>query len=284
MPQVAVVTDSACDLPEETRLEHGIQVVPLTVRFGTEEFLECNLPREQFWLKARQAPPYPGTSQPSVGQFEQAFSELVDQGKQVVCLTVTSKHSGTFNSASTAALEFPGDVRAFDTLSLSLAQGYMAMRAAEAAAAGDSLEDVCSLLESLRERTHFFFMLDTIEYLRRGGRADRVMPLLERIVRMLSIKPILKFVDGEISPLGASRSQEKAKTRILQELSQLAPAEMVFGIYTQGAGAGARDLAQSLAEKLQFPFEQTMIGEAGPVLSCHAGPGVIAAAVVQRAP
>ena len=283
MSDVAVVTDSASDLPDETRLKHGINVVPLTVRFGTEEHLECDITREEFWTKARQAPPYPGTSQPSVGQFEQEFSRHVEQGRQVMCLTVTSKHSGTYNSAQTAALQFPGDVVVFDTLSLSLAQGYMAIRAADAAADGRSLAEIRTLLESLRERTQFFFMLDTIEYLRRGGRADRVMPLLERIVRMLSIKPILKFVDGEISPLGASRSRDKAKARIVQELSAFAPAEMLFGIYTQGGEDGARSVAQDLAEQIGYPPGEAMVGEAGPVLSCHAGPGVVAAAVVQKA-
>jgi len=282
LPTVAVVTDSASDLSEDLRLKHNIQVVPLVVRFGTEEYLECDLPREQFWARANAAPPYPGTSQPAVGQFEQAFAGPVSLGQDVVCLTVTSKHSGTFNSAYTAAQSFPGKVVAFDTLSLSQAQSHMAIRAAQAAAQGASLDEVLALLESLRQRTHFYLMLDTIEFLRRGGRADRVMPLIERIVRVLSIKPLLKFVEGEITPLAAARSREKAVARLRQEAGQWGPAEMVCGVYTQGGGEATFALAHQVAVDLAFPTDEVMVGEAGPVLSCHGGPGVVAVAVVQQ--
>jgi len=279
MTKIAIITDSASDMHDELRSKYDIHVAPLVVRFGTEEHLTCDLSHDEFWTRARAAPPYPGTSQPSVGQFEKAHAE---QGEQVVCVTVTSKHSGTHNSAGTAAQGFPGQVTVFDSHSLSQSQSYMAIRAAQAAAEGHSVKEIVALLESLRERTHFFLMLDTIEFLRRGGRADRIMTMLERIVRVLSVKPVVQFVDGELSPFGATRSREKAITKIQQEVRQRAPAELLCGICTQGGGDETRRMVRTLAEELDFPEDQMLIGEAGPVLSCHGGPGVIAAAIVQR--
>ncbi len=123
MPKIAIVTDSACDLPEGLQNRHGIKVVPLVVRFGTEVYLDGQLTLGEFWNKARQGPPHPETSQPSAGMFEEAFAPLVEQGYHIICLVITSKHSGTFNSAYAASQSFPGQVTVFDTLSLSLAQG-----------------------------------------------------------------------------------------------------------------------------------------------------------------
>ncbi len=105
MPEMAVFTDTACDLRKEILEEHGIHTVPLIVRFGTEEYLESALSLAEFWTRADQAPPYPGTSQPSVGMFEEAFSQQVERGK----------HGGTFNSAYTASQKFPGQVSVIDT-------------------------------------------------------------------------------------------------------------------------------------------------------------------------
>ena len=281
MPGVAIVTDTACDLPTELKQKHCIHAVPLIVRFGTDEYLECDLPLDEFWSRAESAPPYPGTSQPSVGMFQQAFAQYVDQGKDVICIAVTSKHSGTYNSASAAAQQFPGQVTVFDSLSLTLVQGYYAIRAAEAAAEGNNVERIVALLESLRDRTHFFFALDTIEYLRRGGRADQVMPLLDRVVRVLNIKPLLNVIEGQITPVGACRSRDGAMRRMQDEVARYGPAEMLFALHSRLPGE-VDGLTQALAERLDFPVERMMVGEIGPVLSCHAGPRVIGAAIVRR--
>lgn len=143
------------------------------------------------------------------------------------------------------------------------------------------MAEIMALLGSLRDRTRFFLALDTIEFLRRGGRADRIMPVLERVVRMLSIKPLLHFVDGELSPIGAARSREKAMQSIRQEIAKYAPAEMLIVMHTRSPDL-AESMAHSLAQDIGFPFEQIIIGETGPVLSCHGGPGIVAAAIVRR--
>ncbi|KPL23263.1 MAG: hypothetical protein AMJ93_05090 [Anaerolineae bacterium SM23_84] len=282
MPRIAVVTDSGCDLPRSLQDQYHITTVPLIVRFGEEQFLEHELARERFWEKASQAPPHPATSQPSAGQFEETFAPLIEQGNHVLCLTITSKHSGTFNSAYVASQTFPGKVTVFDTLSLSLMQGYQAILAAQAAGEGRSLEEILRLLENTRSRTHLFIGLDTIEYLRRGGRADALMPIIERVARVFNIKPILQVIDGELKLLCAPRSMQKAGQRMQQEVAARGPAEMVCAIHIR-ANDRVHDFAKALADSVDFPAAQVMIAEAGPVLSCQGGPGVLAAGVVQQA-
>lgn len=281
MPKIAIVTDTGADLTPAQQAQYGITVIPLVVRFGTETYQDDQLTLDQFWTKVHQGPPFPATSQPPTGLFEEAFRSLIAQGNHVLCLCITSKHSGTLNSAYAAAQSFPGQVTVFDTLSLSLAQAYQAITAVQMAAQGHSLEEILARLDSIRARTHFCIALDTIEYLRRGGRADQVMPLLESVVRVLNIKPLLGVVDGQLKPLGAARSREKSWRHIVQELSKHVPAEAVIVAHTRLA-AEAPGFARTLAEQLNFPLEQIPIAETGAILSSHAGPGVMAAAVVQR--
>lgn len=281
MPKIAIVTDTAADLTPAKQAQYGITVVPLIVRFGTQTYLDSQLTLDEFWAKVRQGPPFPGTSQPPTGLYEEAFRSLIAQGNQVLCICVTSKHSGTVNSAYAAAQGFPGQVTVFDSLSLSLAQAYQAITASQMAAQGAGLEEILARLESIRARTHFCIALDTIEYLRRGGRADQVMPLLERVVRVLNIKPLIGIVDGQIKPVGAARSREKSWRHVIQELSKHLPAEAVIVAHTR-LGAEAPGFARTLAEGLHFPMGEIPIAETGAILSSHAGPGVMAAAVIQR--
>lgn len=170
----------------------------------------------------------------------------------------------------------------FDTLSLSLCQGYQAVAAARAAAAGLSVDEVIALLESIRARTHLYGCLDTVEYARRGGRVDALIPVLERVARVLSIKPILHVVDGELKLLGAARSLAKGVRRIRQEVARRGPVEALFVIHTRQADAAKR-VAQALAKQEGLAFEDVLIAEAGPALASHGGPGVLAAGMVERA-
>jgi DegV family protein with EDD domain len=132
---IHIVTDSGCDLPPHLLEEFEIEVVPLVVRFGTDVYDDDELSVEEFWAKMS-GPHHPRTSQPSVGTFERVFERLIAQGKQVLCLTVTSKHSGTFNAARLAAQRFGQAAKVFDSLSLSLGLGLQALAAAQAARVG----------------------------------------------------------------------------------------------------------------------------------------------------
>lgn len=281
MKQVRVVTDSGADLPPDVVNELGIAVVPLVVRFGREMFQDGDLSPDAFWEKARQGPDYPGTSQPSLGAFEETYARLVRDGHPVLCITLTSKHSGTYSTAWVAAQRFGDRVVVMDSLFLSLGQGFQVLAAAHAAAEGMSLERVAGLAEQVRDRAHLFILLDTIEHLRRGGRANLLIPVLSRVVHVLNIKPILTVADGQLSLHSLTRSYERGLQKILDEVEQLCPIESLAVIHVRCVEI-ARDLARALAEKLDFPAREILVRETGPALSTHGGPKVIGVAAVQR--
>jgi DegV family protein with EDD domain len=279
MSKIAIVTDTGADLTPAQLTEHGIHVVPLTVTFGTESFPDNQLSLDQFWARVK-AGGHPATSQPPSGLYEQLFRNLIETGHEVLCLCITSKHSGTFNSAWAASQTFPGKVTVFDTLSLSLAQAYQATTAARMAREGAELAEILKRLESIRSRTHFAIALDTIESLKRGGRASQIIPVLERVVQVLSIKPMLEIRDGQLKLLGAARSRDKSHRAIIDELAKHTPVEAAMVCHTRSAEL-APGFAAALAGRLGLPVESIPIAETGAILSSHAGPGVMAAGVVQ---
>ncbi|HIE39051.1 MAG TPA: DegV family protein [Anaerolineales bacterium] len=270
---VHIVTDSSCDLPRKLVERFKITVVPLIVRFGPEVYQDGELSVEAFWEKAA-GPHHPQTSQPSVGVFEELFERLIARGKQVLCLTITGKHSGTFNSARLAAQRFGDAVKVFDSLSLSLGLGLQALAAAQAARAGRSMKEILAMLEDLRARMHLTILLDTLENLRRGGRANGFIAVVDRMTRVLNIKALINVVDGELRLLGAARSFEGGLKRMLRLVERLGTLEHLAVVHTRSQ-AVAEDMARRLAERTGFPRERIWVRETGAVLSTHAGQGVI---------
>jgi len=270
---IRVVTDSSCDLPQRLVERLKIAVVPLIVRFGTEVYYDGELSVEDFWEKAA-GPHHPQTSQPSVGTFEEVFGRLVAQGKQVLCLTITGKHSGTFNAARLAAQRFGEVVKVFDSLSLSLGLGLQALAAAQAAQAGRSMQEILALLEDIRARMCLTIVLDTLENLRRGGRADGFIAVADRMARALNIKITINVVEGQLRLMGAARSFRSALKRVTNQVEQLGPLEHLAVVHTR-AQEIAEEMADRLAERIGFPRERIWVRETGAVLACHAGAGVI---------
>ena len=281
---IKVVTDSSCDLPPEVLEELGITVVPLVVRVGEEEFLETDLSVAEYWAKvdaARAQGLFPQTSQPSIGAFESVFDTLVGEGNEVVCVTITSKHSGTFNSAWAAAQRFGQAVSVFDSWSTSLGLGFMAMAAARSAREGVGLSEVLALLSDMRDHTHILLVLDTIEFLRMGGRANAIIPILSRVMRFLKVKPILRFAEGELKLFGQARTSPSALAKVEQRMMEFQPFEHLAVAHARRP-QDAHVVADRLRERMdvQGPI---WIAEIGAALSSHAGPGVIAMLGVERA-
>jgi len=270
---IRVVTDSSCDLPRRLVERFKITVVPLIVRFGTEVHRDGELSVEEFWEKAA-GPHHPQTSQPSVGTFEEVFEQLVAQGKQVLCLTITGKHSGTFNAARLAAQRFGEAVKVFDSLSLSLGLGVQALAAAQAARAGRSMQEILALLRDVRARMRLIILLDTLENLRRGGRADGFIAIADRMTRALNIKTTINVVEGQLRLLGAARSFQRGLRRVLNLVERLGPLEHLAVVHTRRQEM-AEKMADWLAERAGFPRERIWVRETGAVLACHAGVGVI---------
>jgi DegV family protein with EDD domain len=270
---VRVVTDSSCDLPQQMLDEFEIQVVPLTVHFGEQIYHDGDMTLEEFWQRAA-GPEHPKTSQPAVGLFDQVFERLVAQGKQVLCVTITSQHSGTINSANTAAERFGGAVEVFDSLSLSVGLGLQALVAAQAARAGRSIQDIVTLLEGLRARMRLTIVLDTLENLRRGGRADGFIAVADRMTRALNIKVIINLVEGQLRLVSAARSFKSGVQRVFSLVERMGPLEHLAVVHTRSQEM-AEKTADQLAELIGFPRERIWVRETGTVLACHAGPGVV---------
>ena len=276
---IKVVTDSSADLCAELAQELDITIIPLVVTCGAQTYLDSALPREEFWRLAKGPVPCT-TSQPPMGSFQEAFQRLVDRGHRVLCATITGRHSGTFNTAWSAAQLFGDRVTVVDSLSLSRGLAWQVITAARLGLQGIAMDKIVEKLRAIQKRTHLLIQLDTLEALRRGGRAAKLMPIVDRIVQALNIKPILNIRDGELSLLGAARSYEKGVERIKKEIAHLGPLEYLAVMHTRRE-ALAQQVADELAHLTQFARERIAVVEAGVVLACHAGEGVIAAVGVQ---
>ena len=280
MSTVRVVADSGCDLPPEVAAQYNIIVIPVFVNFGAETVSTDQLTSDQFWARARQGAELPSTAAPPPGAFQEVFRKLVDAGHDVVCFTLPGRYSGTFNSAWVAAQEFGGRVRVVDPGSVSLGIGLQVLHAARAAMAGQSAEVIQRAAEELRERTSIIFVLDTLEWVRRGGRLDRIMPLIEKAAQTLRVKPVLELTNSEFRLLGVVRSTRAALLRLEEEVRSRLPVEAAAAAYTLGREAGVELLGRVAGVVSRQPDEILWV-EAGPVFAAHAGPNALGAAVIR---
>ena len=270
MGAVRIVTDSACDLPPELVEELTIEVVPLTIRFGSEELVDRrDLTPAQFWARCNASPVLPETAAPSPGAFQAAFTKAADEGcPGVVCINLSGGLSATHQSAVTASASSPIPMRTVDSRSISLGLGIIVLAAARAAAAGKSIEDVAGLSEDLVARTRLFGTLDTLEYLKKGGRIGAAAALLGSV---LAIKPVIQLSDGAV----AEESKQRTRGRALQYLVD--KVRKAGEIENMGVLNGAaRDLDQFLDMLgAVYPREQIVVGDIGAVIGSHTGPGTL---------
>jgi DegV family protein with EDD domain len=273
---VKVVTDTSCDLPAGLEQEFDIAIIPLIFLFGDEQFKDKTVPMAEFWEKAQTV--WPKTAAPSSGDFERVFRKAVDAGHQVICIAVTSKLSATYNAALVASQHFtPDQVAVVDSTSLAISQGHLVLAAAQAARAGQSLAEVVRTVETYRDKLHTYILLDTVQYLVKGGRASRLTGIL---AGLLKIRPLLGVKEGELVLLEKLRGRQVAKQRLLEMASEHFPAEKVAVAHVACLDE-ARDLAAALAAETGFPVESIPIIEVGMALATHGGPGTLAIGIVE---
>jgi DegV family protein with EDD domain len=268
---VRVVTDSSCDLPDELIENLEIEVVPLTIRFGHEELVDRKeLSTEEFWRRLAQSDVLPETSAPSAGAFEETFRRLAGDGADgIVCINLSSKLSATMQAAQVAAQSVQDvcQVTVIDSLSVSMGLGNLCITAAERAADGDSLDSIAANVTDRRNRTKLYGTLDTLEYLKKGGRVGNARALLGS---MLAIKPVVEVRDGEVEEAGKVRTRSKA-LRLLVDRVKEAPFE---NLAVLDGNAPDRDDLLDMLEPLS-PRDEIVVGQIGPVIGTHAGPRVI---------
>lgn len=274
---IRIVTDSACDLPDDLVAQHGIEIVPLNIRFGDDEYVDrFELDVEAFYDKLAQADVLPETSAPAPGRFQEAFEKQAAAGADtVLCINLASGLSATMESAQQAAKSVDVDVRVIDTQTVSGAIGLACIEAAEAAAAGKSADEIVADLTEKAERTKIFGALNTLENLKKGGRIGGAQALLGN---MLAIKPILEISHGHVEEASKQRTRKKA----LGWMRDRALADDVEDlIVLNGLAADFDEFVDMLAPK--YSRSDLFIGTIGPVIGTHAGPGVIGIGFRQKA-
>ncbi len=277
---VRIVTDSTADLPTEVASELGITVVPLTVFFGEEAYLDgVELDNAGFYQKLAASKDLPRTSQPSPAAFQEAYQRLIDEGASaILSIHLSSKLSGTYQSACTARatlLEGMSNVsiEIIDSLSISVGMNYAIQQAARQARDGKSLAEVAAAVEDLLKRTQILAVLDTLEYVRRGGRIGGARAMLGN---MLSFKPIVSLKEGEVVPVEQPRTRNKAYARIAQMLGEMGPVELV------SIAESNEEVGQQLSAAIREVYSGDLpIYRLGAVLGTHTGPGTAAIALVK---
>jgi len=255
-----------------------LRVVPLCVHFGDRTYREgVDLSHDEFYTRLKEAPVLPTTSQPSAGEFHQVFSELVAQGHEIVTLTISSRLSGTWNSAM-AAKEMMPDARISVVDSLSTSVGLMLMieAAVNARNAGASREEIVQQVEEIKKKMNVFFVVDTLEYLAKGGRIGNAKAFLGTL---LKVKPILFLKDGAIEPLEQVRSKRKAQARMVDLVMECMGGdgkEAHIALVDALVPEESTVLAKEIHERLGC--EPPTMTQLGPVIGTHTGPGVIGVA------
>jgi len=281
---IGIVTDSSCDLPQEVVARYGLEIVPLSIRFGDTEFVDREqLGTDEFWRRCSGAAELPSTAAPSPGRFEQAYRRLAEHGsREIVAVTLSGALSATHQSATLAAGSVAADgitVEVVDSRTLSLGLGTVVIACAEAAAArGDApggLDSVVELAGDLVSRTRMFGALDTLENLKKGGRVGGAKALL---ATALSIKPIIEVRDGAVEQYGKQRTRSKA-LRFLVDIVAAQRGRMEhLGVLHADCG----DVDAFVAE-LQPHFDgQIVVGQIGPVIGTHVGKGTMGVAYIER--
>jgi DegV family protein with EDD domain len=275
MPGIRVVTDSACDLPNDLLAEFGIGLVPLRIRFGQEELVDrTELSTKEFWSRCRSFDGVPETSAPSPGQFQAAFEAMREEGAEgVVCVNLSSRLSATIEAARQGARAAEGSlpVRVVDSLSVTLGEGLVTIEAAKRARDGANLGEVAAAAEDAVRRLSVYGAIDTLEYLRRGGRIGGAQAL---VGSLLSIKPVIRVSDGVVEEESKQRTRGRALRYLAGKLRDAGPLDRVAA-----CGADAPDMDEFLNLIQGVPSEEKMmIGEIGPVIGTHTGPGTVGVA------
>lgn len=277
MSNVKIVTDSTAYLPPDIAAKYDIHVIPLHVLFGKTSYTEgVDITNEEFYDKLKRSKSFPTTSQPSLAEFLGTYTELASAGCQVLSIHISGKLSSTVESAMSARKELPdSQIEVVDSLLTAMALGMVALSAGKAADDGQPLAKIKEHVEQLAKNVNIMFVVDTLEYLRKGGRIGGATALLGT---MLNIKPILCIKHGRIEPLARVRSKPRALERLLELMEQRIPGGSP--VHAAIHHVQALDEAMVLEKQVRSRFNcrNVYFSEIGPVIGAHVGPGTVGVA------
>lgn len=277
MNKIRIVTDSAADLAPDP--SQGLFVLPLTVRFGEETYLDGQtISHRQFFGKLIESDCLPSTSLPSPGDFAAQYQAARDVGEEVLVITVSSKLSGTYQSACLAAEDFPGQVAVVDSLTATIGQQLLLRYALELRQQGLSLTELAQALSATREEIHLLGLLDTLEYLQKGGRISKTAAVLGGA---LGIKPVVTVEQGQIQLLGKARGSRNGNNYLIKEIQKAGGVDFSRP-YCLGYSGLSNELLQKYIQDSrdlwQGETEDLPICSIGATIGTHVGPGAIAVA------
>jgi DegV family protein with EDD domain len=272
--KTAVVVDSTAYIPQALIEQHNIHVIPLLVNWSGESLRDnVDITPDEFYKRLETAKEMPSTSQPSAGEFYDLYSKVAEEAESIVSLHISSELSGTVASAHAAAKlmeDFPVEI--VDSESTSMGLGYMALAAARAVENGASAKEAASVARAMIPQSRIVFVVDTLEFLHRGGRIGGASRLFGS---MLSIKPLLEVQEGKIEALEKVRTKKKAVNRLLDIVAESCAGKSK--VYAAVANASAHQEAQSVADEVQKRLDpaELYVVDLSPVIGTHTGPGLV---------
>jgi len=279
--KVGIVTDSGSDIPRKIADELGIEIIPFQINISDREYRDgIDITQSEFYKKMIEQNIAPKTSQPALGVFVNTYQRLLGKFDALISIHISGKLSGAFHTAEMARDMLPGtNIRIVDSLSASMGMGGMVLEAYRALQKGFSIEQVVKMLDTIRDRVHLFVTLDTLEFLKRGGRIGRVKAFLGSVLR---IKPLVSVVNGEVEPIAKARNKREAVSMLLAETKRQVSAEtrsIITVLHT-----AAEEEAMKLKTLIQGHFSKAeiLLREAGPALGTHAGPKALGISVVPK--
>ena len=287
---IRIIVDSSADIEEDYARDHGIQIIPMTITFGNEEFAEgVDIPRTEFFQRLVETDELPRTSQIPPMVFQDIFQEIVTAGDTAVVITLSSHISGTYQSACSAAAPFKESVFVVDSENATIGERLLAERAWALREEGLSAADIAYCLDQEKKDIRLVASLDTLEYLHRGG---RISGAAAAIGGLLSIKPVVGVVDGDVVVLGKARGSKASRNMVFEEIEKAGGVDLTRPIWVAYSGLSDKTARKYIADSLAIATEKGLLSSpdenempltlVGAVIGTHVGPGGVAFAFFAR--
>lgn len=278
MNNIKVISDSLSDIPKELIEKYDIGIVPLIIRLDEVDYKDgIDINNKEFYEKLRNSKDIPKTSQATYIQFKETFEKYIDEGKQILYISGSSKATGTYQSAMMAKNDIEGDITLFDSLNLCYGCGVQVVKACEMLEEGKTLDEVIAKLEKMRESLYVIFAVDTLEYLKKGGRISATKAMVGSV---LSIKPLIHIKDGQLDNITQVRGKKHVISKIIELIRENCGDDFSNKGFAVADGDNKVDVVK-LKEAIQAEFnpKELIDIEVGPTIGSHAGPGTIGVGV-----